>query len=170
MKTILYTLVLTALVALTIRPGEKGRSTFLQQEPPAGYCSENESLSKIAFHYYGESSYWRELALINRVPDAHLLYPAEEILVPSFQVIQKIRCTKRGGSVKMQSKSEDNRELQLPDIPFDTEYRIVEKKARVRYAIIIIGGLVSLGCAVQISHTRSVSYRDLLERKVVELV
>lgn len=63
-------------------------------EPTTHKIEEGEYLSKIAKQYYGDADYWRELALINRAPNSDLVFPGEEIVLPSSETIQKIRNTR----------------------------------------------------------------------------
>ena len=63
-------------------------------EPTTHKIEEGEYLSKIAKEYYGNADYWRELALINRAPNSDLVFPGEEIVLPSSETIQKIRNTR----------------------------------------------------------------------------
>lgn len=63
-------------------------------EPTTHTIQKGEYLSKIALKYYGRADYWRELALINRAPDSDAIFPDEEIVIPSIEVIKKIRRTR----------------------------------------------------------------------------
>lgn len=63
-------------------------------EPSTHTIQQGEYLSQIAKKYYGDASYWRELALINRAPDCDVVFPGEEIVIPSFDVIKEIRKTR----------------------------------------------------------------------------
>ncbi|KAA3615313.1 MAG: LysM domain-containing protein [Calditrichaeota bacterium] len=49
-----------------------------------------EQLSHLAQQYYGDAAYWRELALINRAPNADNIFPGEQILLPTVNVIDKL--------------------------------------------------------------------------------
>jgi hypothetical protein len=63
-------------------------------EPTTHVIEKGEYFSKIAKQYYGNSDYWRELALINRAPNSNLVFPGEEIIIPRLEVLQQIRMTK----------------------------------------------------------------------------
>ncbi|MCA9732984.1 MAG: LysM peptidoglycan-binding domain-containing protein [Deferribacteres bacterium] len=54
-----------------------------------------EQLSTLAQQYYGNAVYWRELALINRAPNANNIYPGEKILLPSVNAIDKLAQARR---------------------------------------------------------------------------
>jgi LysM repeat protein len=49
-----------------------------------------EYLSKLAKAYYGDAQHWRELALINRAPNANHIQVGEEILLPSSAVMNEL--------------------------------------------------------------------------------
>jgi len=49
-----------------------------------------ESLSLLAKRYYGDPHRWRELSLINRAPNANLVLPGEEVLVPDVAAINEL--------------------------------------------------------------------------------
>jgi nucleoid-associated protein YgaU len=61
------------------------------EEPTTNEIVKGDWLSKLALKHYGDASYWRELALVNRAPNPDLIFPKEEVIVPSFEAIQKIR-------------------------------------------------------------------------------
>ena len=67
---------------------------LFQAEPTTHLIQEGEYLSMIAQKYYGNADYWRELALINRAPDSDAVFPGEEIVIPSLDVIKQIRRTR----------------------------------------------------------------------------
>ena len=69
------------------------KKVFLS-EPTTHTIEKGEYLSKIAQHYYGNADYWRELALINRAPDSDVIFPGEEIVIPTLDVIKQIRNTR----------------------------------------------------------------------------
>jgi hypothetical protein len=181
MKKILFTLLLAFMVVLFLHPGRGVLSKFLgMKQPKLHQVQRSEWLSKIALRYYGDSSYWRELALLNRAPDHRLLRHGEEVIVPSFRIIQEIRRTKKFFNVAhlinevvegepqsspdqkyqwigdSKSMASYNSEVQLPEIYFDNEFRIVERKSRVPVAIIILVSLAGLGMiAVPVFYYRS---------------
>ncbi|HEX9970500.1 MAG TPA: LysM peptidoglycan-binding domain-containing protein [bacterium] len=63
-------------------------------EPTTHVIQKGESFSKIAKQYYGNKTYWRELALINRSPNSDLVFPGEAIVIPSLNTIKEIRRTR----------------------------------------------------------------------------
>jgi len=63
-------------------------------EPTTHVIQKGESFSKIAKQYYGNKTYWRELALINRSPNSDLVFPGETIVIPSLNTIKEIRRTR----------------------------------------------------------------------------
>lgn len=67
---------------------------LFQAEPTTHLIQEGEYLSMIAQKYYGNADYWRELALINRAPNSDAVFPGEEIVIPSLDVIKTIRRTR----------------------------------------------------------------------------
>ena len=67
---------------------------LFQAEPTTHLIQEGEYLSMIAQKYYGNADYWRELALINRAPNSDAVFQGEEIVIPSLDVIKKIRRTR----------------------------------------------------------------------------
>ena len=67
---------------------------ILTNETTTHTIQKGEYLSEIALKHYGKADYWRELALVNRAPDCDAVFPGEEILIPSLDVIKKIRRTK----------------------------------------------------------------------------
>ena len=81
---------------------------LLLGNPTTHTIQKGEYLSEIAKKYYGKADYWRELALINRAPYSDLVFPGEEIVIPSTDVIKKIRRTrwlsKVNGYVKEQEE------------------------------------------------------------------
>lgn len=92
MKRFLFTILLMGLFVILLEPAKNLLSKFLRLEQPTTHeIQSGEWLSKIAQKYYGDASYWRELALINRAPNRDLIFPGEEIIVPSFESIKKIR-------------------------------------------------------------------------------
>jgi LysM repeat protein len=77
-------------------------------EPTTHVIQQGEYLSIIAKKYYGNSDYWRELALINRAPNSNLVFPGEEIIIPSLDVIKEIRRTSWLSKVNSYIKSEED--------------------------------------------------------------
>lgn len=60
-------------------------------DPVTHVIQQGEYLSKIARQYYGDVSFWRELALVNRAPDSDLVFPGEKIIIPRREVMLNIR-------------------------------------------------------------------------------
>lgn len=107
-KYILATLFL-GLFVLFLEPAETLLSNFLRIEQPIVHKVEDgDWLSKIALEYYGDTTFWKELELINRAPEGNLVFPGEKIIVPSFKVIQQIRNTKRLSNVNKLIKEQQN--------------------------------------------------------------
>ena len=80
------------LFVLFLEPAQKLMSNFLRLEQPTVHeIRDGDWFSKLAQQYYGDSSYWRELALINRAPDGDLIFPGENVIVPGFETIRRIR-------------------------------------------------------------------------------
>jgi len=91
-KRLFLTLLFLPVAFLLLDPAETLLSRMLRLEQPVAHeIKRGEYLSKLAKEYYGDASYWRELALVNRAPNADYVLPGEEILVPSFESIQRIR-------------------------------------------------------------------------------
>jgi len=61
------------------------------QSPRIHTVQQGEYLSKLAQENYGNASYWRELALVNRAPNPDHVQVGEQILLPSANVIQELR-------------------------------------------------------------------------------
>lgn len=62
----------------------------LFNEPTKHIIQKGDYFSKLSKHYYGTTKYWRELALINRAPNKDLVFPGEEVIIPSLEAIQKL--------------------------------------------------------------------------------
>lgn len=76
--------------------------------PTTHVIQKGEYLSQIARKYYGRADYWRELALINRAPDSDRVFPGEEIIIPSLDVIEQIRQTSWLSKVNAYVKNEED--------------------------------------------------------------
>lgn len=88
--------VLFVVFVLFLEPAEKVLSNFLRLDKPIMHqIEEGDWFSKIAQRYYGDPSYAKELALVNRAPNGDLIFPGEKIIIPSFEKIQKIRHTRK---------------------------------------------------------------------------
>lgn len=77
-------------------------------EPTTHIIQDGEYLSVIAKQYYGDASYWRELALVNRAPNSNLVFPGEEIIVPKKSVIEQIKRSRRLSQVNQFVKGEED--------------------------------------------------------------
>lgn len=77
-------------------------------EPTTHVIQKGEYLSVIAKKYYGRADYWRELSLINRAPNSNLVFPGEEIIIPSLDVIKEIRRTRWLSKVNSFVKNEED--------------------------------------------------------------
>ncbi len=107
-KYILATLFL-GLFVLFLEPAETLLSNLLRIEQPTIHKVEDgDWLSKIALEYYGDPTFWKELELINRAPEGDLVFPGENVIVPSFKVIRQIRNTKRLSEVNKLIKEQQN--------------------------------------------------------------
>lgn len=92
MKRFFFTIFLMGVLVIFMDPAENLLSKFVRLEQPAAHeIQTGDWLSKLAQEYYGDASYWRELALVNRAPDGDLIFPGEKVIVPSLDAIQEIR-------------------------------------------------------------------------------
>lgn len=64
---------------------------LFSNDPHVHTIQQGEYFSKISQQYYGTATYWKELAMINRAPISDLVFPGEEIVVPSLEAIQELR-------------------------------------------------------------------------------
>jgi len=88
--------VLFVLFVLFLEPAEKVLSNFLRLDKPIMHqIEEGDWFSKIAQRYYGDPSYAKELALVNRAPNGDLIFPGEKVIIPSFENIRRIRHTRK---------------------------------------------------------------------------
>lgn len=100
MKRFFYTIILMGLMVILMDPAAMLMSKFLHlDEPTTHEIQEGEWLSLVAQKYYGDATYWKELALINRAPNGDLIFPGEKIVVPNYEAIQKIRNSRSLSSV-----------------------------------------------------------------------
>lgn len=100
MKKFLFTIALMGALVVLVDPARNLVGEILKlEDPTTSEIEKGDWLSKVALRHYGDASYWRELALVNRAPDADLIFPDEEIIVPSFKAIQKIRDAQRLSTV-----------------------------------------------------------------------
>jgi hypothetical protein len=92
MKRFFFSILLMGALVVFMEPAGKLLSTILHLEQPTSHeIQTGEWLSKLAVKYYGDASYWRELALVNRAPNGDLIFPGEKVIVPSFEAIRQIR-------------------------------------------------------------------------------
>ncbi|MFQ5706752.1 MAG: LysM peptidoglycan-binding domain-containing protein [bacterium] len=92
MRRYFLTLIFTFLFILTLEPTRDLFSKFFRlDEPTVHEIHSGEWLSKLAATYYGDASYWKELALVNRAPDGNRIFPGEHVIIPSFEIIREIR-------------------------------------------------------------------------------
>ncbi|MBN1350465.1 LysM peptidoglycan-binding domain-containing protein [candidate division KSB1 bacterium] len=89
-KTLLLTGGTILLLAVLLPGAMVGGSNDVLKTPTIHRITEGEYLSKISLQYYHTAKYWRELALINRAPESNLVFPGEEIFVPSQKTIERI--------------------------------------------------------------------------------
>jgi LysM repeat protein len=93
-KKFMLTLALMSLLILSLEPARELFGNFVRLgQPKTHEIQSGDWLSKLAKQYYGDTSYWKELALVNRAPKAALIYPGEEVIIPSFEVIKEVRKT-----------------------------------------------------------------------------
>ncbi len=69
------------------------------ESPQVHNVQKGESLSKLAKEHYGDTDYWRELALVNRAPNPNHIEPDEKILLPAANVMQELRKARTISSV-----------------------------------------------------------------------
>jgi LysM repeat protein len=63
-------------------------------EPTKHVIQKGDFFSKLSKQYYGTVDYWRELALINRAPNKDLVFPGEEVVIPSLDAMKKLKTTR----------------------------------------------------------------------------
>lgn len=108
--------VLFVLFALFLEPAEKVLSNFLRLDKPVMHqIEEGDWFSKIAQRYYGDPSYARELALVNRAPNGDLIFPGEKVMIPSFENMRKIRYTRKLSVVNNLVREQQERLLAQAD-------------------------------------------------------
>ncbi|HEX9655049.1 MAG TPA: LysM peptidoglycan-binding domain-containing protein [bacterium] len=96
MKRFLFAILLMGLFVVFMEPAGNLLSNLLRLDQPLSHEIKNgDWLSKISQQYYGDSSYWKELALINRAPNGDKIFPGEKLMVPSFEAIQRVRQARR---------------------------------------------------------------------------
>ena len=109
MKKVIITLfVVAVLIAGYAYDQFSWAKRLLLGAPTTHVIQQGEYLSEIAKQYYGQADYWRELALINRAPDSDLVFPGEEIIIPSLDVIKEIRLTRMLSKVNSYVKNEED--------------------------------------------------------------
>ncbi|MCU0644339.1 MAG: LysM peptidoglycan-binding domain-containing protein [bacterium] len=93
-KTLIILFVISLLIAGYSYDKFAWCKKLITGEPTTHVIQKGESFSKIAKQYYGNKTYWRELALINRSPNSDLVFPGEAIVIPSLNTIKEIRRTR----------------------------------------------------------------------------
>jgi len=63
---------------------------MLFNEPTKHIIQKGDYFSKLSKQYYGTTRYWRELALVNRAPNKDLVFPGEEVIIPSLDAVKKL--------------------------------------------------------------------------------
>ncbi len=92
MKKLLFAVGVVALALVLLAQQDMLWSRLQFLDAPRVYViQKGESLSKLAQEHYGDTDYWRELALVNRAPAPNHIQPGEEILLPAANVIQELR-------------------------------------------------------------------------------
>lgn len=91
MKKVLLGIILVMALVLTLVPDARlwCERTFLSS-PKVHKIETGDYLSKISQRYYGTAKYWQELALINRAPNSNLVFPGEEVFIPSLEVVEQL--------------------------------------------------------------------------------
>jgi len=109
MKKIIFVLLVIALIIVGYTHDQfVWCKKLLFGEPTTHIIQKGEYLSTIAQKYYGNSGYWRELALVNRAPNSNLIYPGEEIIIPSLNAVKEIRRTSWLSKVNSYVKNEED--------------------------------------------------------------
>jgi len=91
MKKMFLTLFFAAGIFVVLSQSEIVLSNrLLLDEPQVHKIEKGEYLSLLAKKYYGDPQRWRELALINRAPNANHVEIGEEILVPAANKVAEI--------------------------------------------------------------------------------
>lgn len=92
MKKLVFAVGVIALVLIALAQQDVLWSRLQFLDAPQVYViQKGESLSKLAQEHYGDTDYWRELALVNRAPKPNHIQPGEEVLLPAANVIQELR-------------------------------------------------------------------------------
>ncbi|MDZ7262709.1 MAG: LysM peptidoglycan-binding domain-containing protein [candidate division KSB1 bacterium] len=100
MKKFLFTLILIALIIGGYTQDQfSWAKKLLLGEPTTHTVQKGEYLSKISQQYYGDATYWKELALVNRAPNSNLVFPGEQIVIPDQEAIKKLRAARSLSSV-----------------------------------------------------------------------
>jgi hypothetical protein len=91
MKKLMFGIILVMALVLTLVPDARlwCERTFLNS-PQVHKIETGDYLSKISQRYYGTAKYWQELALINRAPNSNLVFPGEEVFIPSLEVVEQL--------------------------------------------------------------------------------
>lgn len=92
MKKLVFAVGIVALVLVVLAQQDVLWSRLQFLDAPKVYTIQpGESLSQLAQEHYGDTDYWRELALVNRAPQPNHIQPGEEVLLPAANVIQELR-------------------------------------------------------------------------------
>ena len=100
-------------------------------DPTTHTIQKGEYLSRIAQKYYGDASYWRELSLINRAPNSDTVFPGEEIIIPSLEVVKEIRKTRWLSKVNNYMKGQEDILANLQEQPVIEPQAVSEPMATV---------------------------------------
>ena len=91
MKKFLLTVLFAALLlGLFAREELVWCKRLLTGEATLHTIQDGEYFSKLSQSYYGTAEYWRELALINRAPNADLVFPGETVIIPGPEAIKEL--------------------------------------------------------------------------------
>ena len=187
MKKIFVVAVALLALAVWLEPGRTLLRHLQPAQSAAGQAQREEWLSQVARQYYGDASYGKELALLNRVPDGHLIRPKEAVLVPSLRVVQQIRQTGQRWEIRRRIEAQELRrfpgdtganvaagptalaEITLPSVPLSPEFVLVAPPSRGvagrRVSLLALTvGVGGLALAYRLSRRR----RKPLEVTVVE--
>jgi LysM repeat protein len=96
MRRFLFALLAMGIFVVFMEPAGNLLSNLLRLEQPLSHeIKDGDWLSKISQQYYGDPSYWKELALVNRAPSGDRIFPGERVIVPDFDAIQRVRQARR---------------------------------------------------------------------------
>ncbi len=81
---------------------------LFMNEPAKHVIQKGEYFSKLSQRYYGSAEYWRELALVNRAPDSDLVFPGEEIVIPSIDAVRRLKKSRSLSAVNKIMTDQEN--------------------------------------------------------------